>query len=288
MAFVKTKIVIFFMLSLFFPLMILGNTMIKVVPFANKSSFKKKKDLGLQITKVFIQKLNEMKGCKGFTGDDKEYKYRIAGIIEKYNLSTYGIIMPGRAGYVNYSSLVLIKVMVYSNEKKIKTIESEAKIKDNDLGITLFGGPGTHNDTEGFLFEEMHKYPMESKEFKDTLIGKTLYGCIYDLIEKLKKGVFKPQVSEGRTSQYYKIIEVEGNTVYINAGRADFIKEGDSLTVYKKGKKLIDPDTKKVLGYTDKYVGKIKISIIISDYLSKAEIIESKGKIKKGQKASKK
>ena len=53
-----------------------------------------------------------------------------------------------------------------------------------------------------------------------------------------------------------KIVDVKGDTIYINAGVDSNIRAGDEFIVYKKGEELIDPDTGISLGSEDTGYGR--------------------------------
>lgn len=69
-----------------------------------------------------------------------------------------------------------------------------------------------------------------------------------------------------------KIVDVKGNTVYINAGMDSNIYSGDEFTVYKKGEELIDPDTGISLGSEDTKIGRIQV-VTVEEKFSKANAI---------------
>ena len=54
------------------------------------------------------------------------------------------------------------------------------------------------------------------------------------------------------------IVDVAGNDVYLNYGDA-ILTVGDTLKVVKEGRKLVDPQSGKVLGSTETEVGKIRV-----------------------------
>jgi hypothetical protein len=56
-----------------------------------------------------------------------------------------------------------------------------------------------------------------------------------------------------------EIINIKGETVYLNRGQDGGLKEGDVLSVYTKGEALIDPHTGENLGTAEEFIGKIQI-----------------------------
>ncbi len=77
------------------------------------------------------------------------------------------------------------------------------------------------------------------------------------------------------------VISIEGQEVILDKGRADGVHPGDLFTVYKQGKKIIHPTTKKVLGFLKIPIGKIEVQRLDENF-STALIIEAREKIKVG------
>ena len=263
----KLKEHLLFLLLVIFPLELGSEIAIEIFPFKNKTDFKRKK-FGHETAEIFSEELRKGGGYRILLNLNKEEKKNredlsadnsirlsIKGIIEKFSLSTYGIMAPGRWGFVHYTSEVTIKLSVSSNGRKLKTIRSKSELKDNNLGLTMLGGPGTMVEVESLVFKDIQKYHPQSAEFKKTLPGRALYNCMNDLVNKFKKDFPSPEKEDiPASSRFYSILDVEDETVYINGGYADLLKVGDHLMVFRKGKKLLDPDTKKVVGHKEKYI----------------------------------
>ncbi len=101
--------------------------------------------------------------------------------------------------------------------------------------------------------------------------------------ELLKKAVRKLSRSIEHIPWTGKIADVEGGTVYINAGRNLGLKEGDEFIVFSLGKEITDPDSGKVIGYQEERIGSIIVESI-QDKISKAKIVKGYGTIKEGDK----
>jgi len=74
-----------------------------------------------------------------------------------------------------------------------------------------------------------------------------------------------------------KIANVEGGTLYINAGSDGGVKEGDEFNVFRVGKQIKDPDTGEVLGADETKVGRVKIDKIMGPRLSTAKVVSGSG-----------
>lgn len=74
-----------------------------------------------------------------------------------------------------------------------------------------------------------------------------------------------------------KIANVDGGTLYINAGSDGGVKEGDEFTIYRVGKQIKDPDTGEVLGADETKVGKIRVTAVKGPRLSTATAVSGSG-----------
>jgi curli biogenesis system outer membrane secretion channel CsgG len=74
-----------------------------------------------------------------------------------------------------------------------------------------------------------------------------------------------------------KIANVDGGTLYLNAGAEGGVKEGDEFTVYRVGKQIKDPDTGEVLGADEVKVGRIKVTAVKGPRLSTATVVSGGG-----------
>jgi len=74
-----------------------------------------------------------------------------------------------------------------------------------------------------------------------------------------------------------KIANVDGGTLYLNAGSDGGVKEGDEFTVYRVGKQIKDPDTGEVLGADETKVGKIRVTAVKGPRLSTASAVSGSG-----------
>jgi hypothetical protein len=74
-----------------------------------------------------------------------------------------------------------------------------------------------------------------------------------------------------------KIANVDGGTLYLNAGSDGGVKEGDEFTVYRVGKQIKDPDTGEVLGADETKVGKIRVTAVKGPRLSVATALSGSG-----------
>ena len=57
-----------------------------------------------------------------------------------------------------------------------------------------------------------------------------------------------------------RVAQVEGNTLYVNAGRETGLEVGDVLNVYRPGKEIKDPSTGLSLGFTENLIGQATVT----------------------------
>lgn len=57
-----------------------------------------------------------------------------------------------------------------------------------------------------------------------------------------------------------RVMDVDGDEVYITGGKNMNIKVGNVFSVYHRGKALIDPDTGQTLGYREKFLGTLRVT----------------------------
>ena len=125
--------------------------------------------------------------------------------------------------------------------------------------------------------DALHKIVLALREN----IGPALPGSVAVVQKTVSKpGQPAPQPSVIQGSIVYVDSKDPENT-YINIGSDKGIVVDQQLKVYT-AESLIDPDTGDVLGVIPKLVGVIKVVEVQSDRLSRVQIIEGFGKIKKG------
>ena len=147
---------------------------------------------------------------------------------------------------------------------------------------------------------ELNRIEFGSEQYGKTLFGMATEEALHEIILELRKnigpalpgaaatvqnneskpGKAAPQPSVIQGSIVY-IDPKDPENTYINIGSDRGVALNQQLKVYT-AESLIDPDTGDVLGVIAKPVGVIKIVEVQSDRLSRVEIIEGFGTIKKG------
>ncbi|MBI5787252.1 MAG: hypothetical protein HZA78_00155 [Candidatus Schekmanbacteria bacterium] len=89
--------------------------------------------------------------------------------------------------------------------------------------------------------------------YDETLAGKALRSAIAKFIDNI--------VQTMRAGEWAgRIAQVEGGTVYINAGQQVGLAINDKLDVYRPGKEISDPVTGLSLGFTQSKIGQVQIT----------------------------
>lgn len=74
-----------------------------------------------------------------------------------------------------------------------------------------------------------------------------------------------------------KVLDVEGSTVVIRAGTRSRLEPGTVFSVYREGRKLVDPDTGRVIGVRQKKIGELVLTEHQGERISVAEIRSGAG-----------
>ncbi len=147
---------------------------------------------------------------------------------------------------------------------------------------------------------ELNKIEFGSEQYDKTLFGMATDEALYKVVLALRENIgpalpgaettVRDNVSKPRQpSSQARVIQgsivyvdsKDPENTYINIGSDKGVTPNQELKVYT-AESLIDPDTGEVLGVIPKTVGIIKVVEVQTDRLSRVEIIEGFGTIKKG------
>ena len=147
---------------------------------------------------------------------------------------------------------------------------------------------------------ELNKIEFGSEQYDKTLFGMATDEALYKVVSALRENIgpalpgaettVRDNVSKPRQpSSQARVIQgsivyvdsKDPENTYINIGSDKGVTPNQELKVYT-AESLIDPDTGEVLGVIPKTVGVIKVVEVQTDRLSRVEIIEGFGTIKKG------
>lgn len=100
-------------------------------------------------------------------------------------------------------------------------------------------------------------------------------------IESLARQAAEEAASRLATAAYpIRVIEVDGDVIYLNRGKSQGMKGGATCEVMRAGKTLVDT-TGQILGSTTTRIGRVKVTEV-EDKFSKATATEGKGNVQKG------
>lgn len=161
--------------------------------------------------------------------------------------------------------------------------------------------PGLKRKTRPIVApSELNKIDFGSEQYDKTLFGMATDEALHKVVLALRENIgpalpgtettVQDNVSKpGQPSSQASVIQgsivyvdsKDPENTYINIGSNKGIALNQELKVYT-AESLIDPDTGDVLGVIPKLVGVIKVVEVQSDRLSRVQIIEGFGEIKKG------
>ena len=192
--------------------------------------------------------------------------YAITGIIEdfKFKRQGGGDVMIG--GYKSYTAKVEfshVRILRVTDGTPMGSVSGESEKNERGFGLELLGKP-RKRDLE---FYSLDSLDFGSKRFLSSLMGETTVDALNKVQKEIRAIITLPDTSWYAEKQF-KIISVSEGIVNINAGSADGIKPGDKFRVFTPESGIL--------------VGKINITTVWADHISKAEILEGKDEIRSG------
>jgi len=134
---------------------------------------------------------------------------------------------------------------VYKTKKQIARVTVDYRIVDTTTGVQLMADSGAgiyEKKTGGAL-------GMGSKSSYDSDLRD---GALRDALNKAMVNMMKQL---GKRKWNGRIAQVDGSSLYINAGQKSGLNVGTKLDVFRAGKDIIDPVTKQKLGSTENKIG---------------------------------
>jgi curli biogenesis system outer membrane secretion channel CsgG len=173
--------------------------------------------------------------------------YIITGAVTEYGRSRSDGGGGGvRVGKTGYHSAVDVR-MVDAATGRIVFAESASKSKAS-VNVKVFGFGG-------------------GEKFNEKLAAEAMREAVQEVADKVARAEFKTAVSKKAASgQEAVIADVEESMITLNKGRTAGLKNGQILTIKRKGKVIKDPATGKVLKIKYRTVGKIKLTSVEEGY----------------------
>lgn len=195
-------------------------------------------------------------------------------ILAEQDLGASGIVTPASAAKLGKVLGVELAVMGAVTEFGYKKSDTGGRIKGFGLGVqsqsaTVALDCRMVNTTTAEIIGAEHirkeksskgiristnKFSFKNKKaFDESLIGKAAREAVKGVIKLIDKNALK-------IPWQAKVVTVKNGMVFINAGAAGGIINGDAFTIYQKGEELIDPDTGLSLGSIDTKIGEIEVT----------------------------
>jgi len=185
------------------------------------------------------------------------------------------IMGEGRLGGIkNYLGRVRIKLRVYSFQENRSVITREIQIKKKSTQTAVNLGRLSSDEAQ---FDQLRTEKFGSPHFEKTVAGETMR-ALGEAVGNIVAGLKAYETFSKKPTKLIKvakILEVTKEEVYINAGHDDQVENGDIFSVFSLGDSLRDPETGDFLGISEKFLGKIRISLVKSSHFSRAVVIEN-------------
>ncbi|MFC1650143.1 hypothetical protein ACFL2X_01095 [Candidatus Latescibacterota bacterium] len=192
--------------------------------------------------------------------------YAITGILDDFKFRRQGggdVLIGGYKSYTTNVSLSHVRVLRVVDASPLGTIQGQADNKESGLGLELLGKP-RERDIE---FYSLDSLDFGSKRFLSTLMGMTAVEALNKVQREIRAVLTLPDTSF-YAEKKFKIISSNNGIVSIDAGSSDGIKPGDRFRVFASESGIL--------------VGKINITEVWADHMSKGEIIEGRDEVRTG------
>jgi curli biogenesis system outer membrane secretion channel CsgG len=182
-------------------------------------------------------------------------------ILSQQRMGATGVINPETAAkmgeVMGLNAIVTGAVTAYSeaeegtdfivgkSKKQIARVTVDYRIVDTTTGVQLMAdsGAGIYEKKVTTVLGAGSKAGYDS-DLRD--------GALRDALNKAMVNMMK---SLGRRKWNGRVAQVDGSSLYINAGQKSGLNVGDKLDVFRPGKQIIDPVTKQKLGTTESKIG---------------------------------
>ncbi len=191
--------------------------------------------------------------------------YVITGMVEDFSYRRMGGGEPMIGGYKSYTAktkMEQVRILNVANGQQMgRAIKAETSKTDRGLGLELFGKE-RQRDLE---FYSLDSLDFGSKRFLSSLMGQVTVESLNKVQKEIRAVISLPDTN-WYSYKKFKVLNVNAGEVTINAGSGDGIKAGDRFRVY-----TFDSGTP---------VGKISVTTVWGDHISKTEILEGKDEIR--------
>ena len=232
-----------------------------------------------EASRQYAQRDGSSGNIGGFTGAISAKGYYYSATVE------VELLIYGHSGSLLSKRRVRSKRRYELGGAKIAAVEAVISSEGTDVKI---GNKRITKQTSKPIVtqKELRQIKFGSEKYKRTLLGIVTLEALDQAIEELRQaiGPTDSQLEKPSHPVSGKIAFVDSEDpteTYINLGSKHGIATGHKLAVYH-AVSIKDPDTGEVLGITQKKIGLIEITEVISDRLSRVKILKGFGEIKKG------
>ncbi len=190
--------------------------------------------------------------------------FAITGIIEDFTFRRTGggdVMIGGYKSYTSKVELSHVRVIRVADGTPMGTVQGEASKNERGLGLELLGKP-RQRDLE---FYSLDSLDFGSKRFVNTMMGQTTIEALNKVQKDLRAIITLPDTNWFAEKQF-KVISQEAGIAFINAGSADGVRPGDRFNVFASESGVL--------------VGKINVTVVWSDHVSKAEVVQGQDAIR--------
>ncbi|MBL8027808.1 MAG: hypothetical protein JNL74_15400 [Fibrobacteres bacterium] len=204
--------------------------------------------------------------------------YRITGDITKFVIKKWLAGDGQLGGFKSYLGEVALRLYIYKgmNGPLFRTEDVTASFKDNNSAVNI-----VRISKDEQLFDSLNIVSFGSPTFERTVAGAVMRELsqkvntlLLSLPEQNASTVVKTVV------RIAKVVDIQGEDIFVNTGIDDKTVPGEIFTVFVPGDTVFDPDTKEILGVSEKVVGKIKIAEVKASRFSRAQVVEKNADIK--------
>ena len=189
----------------------------------------------------------------------------ITGIVDDYTFKRIGggeVLIGGYKYYNTKVSLDQVKILNVATGRQMgKLIHAEDAKSEKGLGLELFGKERRRD----YEFYSLDSLDFGSKRFLGTLMGQSTVEALNKVNREIRAVITLPDTN-WYSYKKFRILLIETGIVTINAGSLDGVRSGDRFRVYTSDSGIP--------------VGKINVTTVWSERISKAEILEGKDEIR--------
>ena len=141
-------------------------------------------------------------------------------------------------------------LLLYRSKKQIARVTVDYRIVDTTTGVQLMAdsGAGVYEKSVGKVLGLGGRTSYDS-DLRDGALRDALTKAMVNMMKQL-----------GKRKWTGRIAQVDGRTLYINAGQKSGLQTGTKLDVFRAGKAIIDPVTKMKLGTTENLIGQALVT----------------------------